>query len=120
ATDADWFSVQAPKGQKVTITVDGAAAGNVDLVATKGASSLLSSGTDDVSVAGDGSTVDVGVLPKSVNAGAYTIHVACEANAVDVASKNAAGLRRGCASGGMPASWGALLVGLALVRRRRR
>jgi uncharacterized protein (TIGR03382 family) len=117
--DADWMKMSIPVGQKATFSIDGAAKGNVSMVATKGSSKVLENGTDVVELTGDGGTFDVGVLPDSAGAGDYTMTVTCKAVATQVVAAKP-GAVKGCASAGTPAPIVAALAGLALLRRKRR
>lgn len=116
ASDADWFSVDAPAGQTVTVTVDGEALGNVDVLATTGprVEDQVAGGSGGLEFTGDGKNVKVAVVPERADAGSYTIEVLCEEPAVtaDVSPKS-------CAQGGMPFGWLALLAALGLRRRPR-
>jgi hypothetical protein len=111
ATDADWFSIDAPRGQDVEVTIDGQAEGSVSLVAATGPTSadVVDTGGNNVDFAG-GDVVRVGVLPDDASAGRYTIEVTC--------SEPEAPEEAGCRQAGDTAP---LLAGfLALLRWRRR
>ena len=114
ASDADWFSVNAPAGQDVTVSIAGDARGNVGMVATKGASpgDVITDGANAVQFTGDGSKVSIAVLPNNVDAGGYKISVTC-------AEPKVKGAKGGCASSGTPVAWVGLLLVLGLRRRRR-
>ncbi len=120
AADADWFAVDLPKGQRVTVDVEGAAKNNISLVATRGpaAGDVIDKTDNAVSLDGDGTNVKFGVLPANASAGDYTITVTCTAPKVN---KPPQGLF-GCAASGVPGAPAALLVallGLGLRRRKR-
>lgn len=114
ASDADWFEVDAPAGETVTITIDGEALGNVDVLATTGphVDDQVADGSGGLEFTGEGSAVKVAVVPERADAGAYTIEVFCEkAVTPDVAPKS-------CAQAGAPVGWLGLLAVLGLRRRR--
>ncbi len=124
ASDADWFSVDAPSGRTVTVSVSGDAAGSVSLVATRGPldTDVLGNGADDVDFTGDGEPVGVAVVPDDAAAGNYHITVVCEESTGEGASAVAPAGGCGCtqtSSDGVGAGLG-LLVLTRLRRRHRR
>lgn len=122
ASDADWFSVEAPTGTKVTVTISGDAAGRVALVATRGPLSrdVLGEGGDDVAFTGDGEPIAVGLVPEDADAGSYTIAVACEQAGEKKATPVAGAW--GCTQGSSASDVGPglALLALSVLRRRRR
>jgi hypothetical protein len=115
ASDADWFDVDAPEGKIVTVTLDGEALGNVDLLATTGplADDVIGEGSGGLRFDGQEGGVKVAVVPARADAGSYSIEIYCEdPPPPPVAAKT-------CATAGLPASWLGLLALLGLSRRRR-
>jgi hypothetical protein len=119
SNDADWFSVDAPEGQTVTVKVSGQAAPVLDLVATKGPRSedVVGQGSDELEFTADGETM-LAVVPSSAGAGAYTLEIICEEPNVN---PNKPGGLFACGAAALPSSmtlWAGLLT-LLRVRRRR-
>lgn len=112
--DADWYVVDAPEGQRVTVAVGGEAADDVQLVATTGplGSDVLADDDQAVSYWASGEE-SVGVLPGRADLGSYTLTVEC----VDAPDEPAAPFACGQA-GGAGALWVGLLGLLRLIRRR--
>lgn len=107
--DADWFSVDAPVGDVVTVEVQGSF---VDVVATDGATTLASVGGDDaLHVTKAEAPLSVAVSPHIAGAGPYTLRVSCEAPRLPAPPT-------ACGAGG--ASLVVALLALLAARRRRR
>lgn len=115
AQDADWYVVDAPEGQRVTVAIDGEAASDIALVATTGPlqSDVVADGSDAVSYWATGDE-SVGVVPGRADLGSYTLEVECAPPADD---KPSAPFACGQAGGAMGLWVG--LLGLLRIRRRK-
>lgn len=129
----DWFDVAVPDGERVVVNVTGDVSDNLELTATTGphSSDVFADAEGDPALTfspPDGSEVRVRVRPYS-ESGEYTLTVEClppEADALEPTPTPSPSFLGGCAQGGdsdtsPPTGLAVLgLVGLALLRRRRR
>lgn len=118
-TDADWFDVDAPAGDDVSVVVDGPGA---SVVATdEDGTGVLADGDGAVEFTSAGTT-KVAVLPDAADGGAYTLRVECAepAGARKARARDGGAVFACGASGGVPVPFAGLLVALALLGRRRR
>lgn len=81
ASDADWYVLQAPAGQRVIVALEGEALGRVSLLATTGPldRDVVAGGQDDLGFTSVGVPVAVVVIPERADAGSYNLTVTCEA-----------------------------------------
>lgn len=113
--DADWYVVDAPDGQRVTVAVAGEAADSLEMVATTGPldSDVVADGSEAVSYWATGDET-VGVMPDRADLGSYTLTVEC----TDPPAEETPGLFNCGQTGAAGALWLGLL-GLLRLRRRR-
>ncbi|MBI1945778.1 MAG: Ig-like domain-containing protein [Deltaproteobacteria bacterium] len=113
--DADWYVIDAPEGNRVTVAIDGEAASGIDLVATTGPlqSDVVTDGDEAVSYWASGDE-SVGVLPGRADLGSYTLTVECTEPADDEPAAPFA-----CGQVGVGGAAWLGLLGLLRLRRRR-
>ncbi len=104
---AAWFTLDTPKGARVSVSTKNAPAG--DLLATDG-KAIVAHGTEAFSLTATDTPLTVGYQPASANGGEVTLSVRCKVPKPAPAA--------GCAASSVPSAFA--LLGILALRRRRR